>query len=58
MAFLKMAEFMLGSILHKIVTKHGLSLGEKAVSSKLDINDDLSECKEIFTNEITQILEI
>lgn len=44
---LKLAEFMSGSILHKIFTKHGLSLGENPESNKLDINDDLSECKEI-----------
>lgn len=31
---------MWGIILHKIVTKHGLSLGEKADSNKLDINYD------------------
>lgn len=38
---------MSGNILHKIVTKRGLSLGEKADSNKLDINDDLPECEEI-----------
>lgn len=46
-AFLKLAEFLSGSILHKIVTKHGLSLGEKSDSNKLDINGDLSGCEEI-----------
>lgn len=46
-AFIKPAEFMSGRILYKIFTRHGLSLGEKADSNKLDINDDLSECEEI-----------
>lgn len=38
---------MSGRILYKIFTRRGLSLGEKADSNKLDINDDLSEREEI-----------